>query len=73
MNRFTATCDNFVHTINTTKMVVMPPTATHHRLRCINVNDTELQAIDTFTYLSSNLSRSSKIDAEVTLWIFKAS
>ncbi|VDL97930.1 unnamed protein product [Schistocephalus solidus] len=67
MELFAATCGNFGLRISTEKMVVMQQslpnslyTAAH-----INVNGTQLKSVDTFAYLGSNLSRSTKVDDEI--------
>ncbi|VDL93992.1 unnamed protein product [Schistocephalus solidus] len=57
------------------KTVVMhqlPPNTTYNAAR-INVKGPQLKSINTFTYLCSNLSPSTKIDDEVTHRIAKAS
>ncbi|VDL89928.1 unnamed protein product [Schistocephalus solidus] len=61
--------------MSTEKTVVMhwpPPNTTYHAPR-ININGAQLKAVDTFTYLGSNLSRMNKIDDEVAHHIAKAS
>ncbi|VDL99837.1 unnamed protein product [Schistocephalus solidus] len=57
------------------KTVVMhqPPPNTIYNAPHINFNDTQLKTLDTFTYLNSHLSRSTRIDDEVAYWIAKAS
>nr|VZI12858.1 unnamed protein product [Spirometra erinaceieuropaei] len=72
---FAAACNNFCLVINTEKTVIMhhlPPDAAYSTSQ-INVNGTQLQLVDSFTYLGSNPSRSTKIDDEVTLRISKVS
>ncbi|BHF70047.1 hypothetical protein SprV_0301309600 [Sparganum proliferum] len=64
MDLFTTACINFGLVINTEKTVVM------HRLSLdaarvapqINVNGTQLQVVDSFTYLDSTLPLNTKID-----------
>nr|VZH95994.1 unnamed protein product [Spirometra erinaceieuropaei] len=75
MNLFTAACVNFGTAINTEKVVVMhqPPPGTAYVALQINVNGAQLQVVDNFTYLSSTLSRTIKIDDEVARRISKAS
>nr|VZI00887.1 unnamed protein product [Spirometra erinaceieuropaei] len=55
--------------INTEKTVVMhqptPNTAPLHNAPKISVNGTQLQVLDNFPYLSSTLSRNTKIDDEI--------
>ncbi|VDL97222.1 unnamed protein product [Schistocephalus solidus] len=48
-----------------------PPNTTNIAAH-INVNGAQLKSVDTFSYLGSNLSRSTKIDDEVTHRITKA-
>ncbi|BHF68222.1 hypothetical protein SprV_0301125500 [Sparganum proliferum] len=66
MDLFAASCENFGLIINTEKAVVMqqPPPNTAHSAPQISVNGTQLQVVDNFTYLGSNLSRSTKIDGK---------
>ncbi|VDL95924.1 unnamed protein product [Schistocephalus solidus] len=75
MHLFAAACDNFGLCINTEKTVVMhqPSPNTLYTAAHINVNGTQLKAVDTFTYLDSNLSRSTKVDDEIAHRITKAS
>ncbi|VDL91036.1 unnamed protein product [Schistocephalus solidus] len=75
MDFFTAACENFGLCINTEKTVVMhqPPPNTYQKAARIYVNGTQLKSVDTFTYLSRNLSCSTKIDDEGTHRIAKAS
>nr|VZI44811.1 unnamed protein product [Spirometra erinaceieuropaei] len=73
MNRF-SDCYNFGLIIGTEKTVVMhqPPPNAADNVPQFNVSDTQLQAVDTFTYLGSALSSSIKIDDEMARWISKA-
>nr|VZI49121.1 unnamed protein product [Spirometra erinaceieuropaei] len=61
---FAAACNNFGLTTNTEKTVIMhqPPLNSAYSAHHININGEQLQAVDTFTYLGSILSRSIKID-----------
>ncbi|VDL90897.1 unnamed protein product [Schistocephalus solidus] len=73
MDLFATTSENFGLRINTEKTMVIhkpPPNTTYNAPR-INLNGAQLKAVDTYTYLDSNLSRSSKIDDEVASWIVK--
>ncbi|VDM03428.1 unnamed protein product [Schistocephalus solidus] len=67
--------DNFGLRINTEKTVVMhePSHNTLYTVAHINVNGAQLKPVDTFTYLGSNLSRSTKVDDEIAHQIAKAS
>ncbi|BHF58540.1 hypothetical protein SprV_0100149200 [Sparganum proliferum] len=69
-----AACDNFSLVINTEETVVMhqPPPDNAYVAPQINVNGTNLLAVDNFTYLNSTLSRNTKIDDEVSRRISKA-
>ncbi|VDM03518.1 unnamed protein product [Schistocephalus solidus] len=60
MDLFTAACDNFGLRINTEKTVVMhqPSPNTLYAAAHINLNGAQIKSVDTFTYLGSNLSRS---------------
>ncbi|VDL94064.1 unnamed protein product [Schistocephalus solidus] len=49
-----------------------PPNTTYTAVH-INVNGTHLKSMDTFTYLGSNLSRSTKVDDEIAHRVAKAS
>ena len=72
---FSSACDNFGLTISTTKTEVMYQTAPgkpYHE-PCITVKGHKLQAVDSFTYLGSTLSREFNIDVEVNNRIAKAS
>ncbi|VDM03478.1 unnamed protein product [Schistocephalus solidus] len=63
MDLFAAACGNFVMFSNMEKMVVLHqplPNTTYNAPR-IYVNGTQIKAVDTFTYLGSNLSRSTQI------------
>ncbi|VDM00171.1 unnamed protein product [Schistocephalus solidus] len=64
MDLFTATCNNFGQRINTGRISVMhqPPRNTTFNAARINVNGAQLISLNTFTYLGSNLLRSTKID-----------
>ncbi|VDL85224.1 unnamed protein product [Schistocephalus solidus] len=75
MDLFAAACDNFGLRINTEKTVVMhqPPPNTPYSAAHINVNGAQLKSVDTFTYLGSNLSRSTNVDDEIAHRIAKAS
>nr|VZI44831.1 unnamed protein product [Spirometra erinaceieuropaei] len=69
-NLFVAACDKFGLVINTQKTVVMhqpPPDAAK-----ISMSDAQLLVVDNFMYLSSTLSRISKIDNEMACRISKA-
>ncbi|BHF63668.1 hypothetical protein SprV_0200666200 [Sparganum proliferum] len=74
---FAAACENFGLIINTEKKVVMhePPSnmAPPHNAPQISVNGIQLQVVENFPYLGGSLSRSIKIEAEVTRRISKAS
>nr|VZI43731.1 unnamed protein product [Spirometra erinaceieuropaei] len=75
MDIFAIACDNFDLAINTEKTVFLhqsPPDAACVPPQ-INVNDVQMQAVDNFTYVSSTLSRNTKIDDDVAHRIFKAS
>nr|VZI38648.1 unnamed protein product [Spirometra erinaceieuropaei] len=75
MDLFTAVCNNANFIVNTEKTMVMhqPPANAAYNAHNINTNGAQLQTEDTFTYLSSTLSCSTKIDEEVAHWISKAS
>ncbi|BHF58792.1 hypothetical protein SprV_0100174700 [Sparganum proliferum] len=75
MDLFSTACEDFGLIINTEKKVVMhqPPPNTAHNAPQITVNGTQLQVVDNFTYLGSNLFHSAKIKDEVARQIFKAS
>ncbi|VDL89013.1 unnamed protein product [Schistocephalus solidus] len=64
---FAAACDNFGLLTNTEKTVVMPqpPLNTTYTAAHINVNGDQLKSVDTFMYLGSNLSHSTKVDDEI--------
>nr|VZI45309.1 unnamed protein product [Spirometra erinaceieuropaei] len=68
MDLFPAACENFDPIVNTQKTVFMhqppPNTAPHDALHVI-MNEVQLQVVDNFMYLSSTLSRSTKIDDKV--------
>ncbi|BHF58803.1 hypothetical protein SprV_0100175800 [Sparganum proliferum] len=75
MDLFFTAREDFGLIINTEKKVVMhqPPPNTAHNASQITVNGTQLQVVDNFTYLGSNLFHSAKIKDEVARQIFKAS
>nr|VZI06769.1 unnamed protein product [Spirometra erinaceieuropaei] len=77
LNLFSVACENFGLIINRKKMVVMhqpPPNATPlSNAPQISMNGTQQQVVDSFPYLGSTLSRSTKIDDEVARRISKAS
>nr|VZI38386.1 unnamed protein product [Spirometra erinaceieuropaei] len=78
MDLFSAACENFGLVINTQKTVVMhqppPNSATAPNAPPqISMNGTQLQVVENFPYLSSTLSRNTKIDDEVANRISKAS
>uniref|UniRef100_A0A183TDS6 Reverse transcriptase domain-containing protein n=1 Tax=Schistocephalus solidus TaxID=70667 RepID=A0A183TDS6_SCHSO len=72
---FAAACDNFGLRSNTEKTVVMhqSPSNTIYTAAHTKNNSTQLKSVDNFTYLGRNLSRSTKVDNEIALWIAKAS
>ncbi|VDL91603.1 unnamed protein product [Schistocephalus solidus] len=72
---FAAACDNFELHNNTEKTVVMhqPLPNTTYTAAHRNVNGTRLKSVYTFTYLGRNLSRSTKVDDEITHRIVKDS
>ena len=74
VNHFSRACDNFGFTISTKKTEVMhqpAPRKMHHEPH-IFVNDEQLKATDSFTYLGSTLSREANIDVEVDNRLSKA-
>jgi len=75
MDCFSRACDNFGLIINTKKTEVMyqPTPGQPYQEPHITVKGQELQAVDSFTYLGSTLSRAVNIDAEVINRIAKAS
>ena len=75
MDSFSATCYNFGLTISTKKTEVMlrPAPGNRYFERQISVNGQNPQAVETFTYLGSTLSRKATIDAEIKNRISKAS
>ena len=75
MDCFSRACDNFGLTINTQKTEIMyqPAPGKPYERPHVTVNGTTLNAVDNFTYLGSNLSRSVLIDNEVNSRIAKAS
>nr|VZI24298.1 unnamed protein product [Spirometra erinaceieuropaei] len=70
-----AACEKFGLIINTEKTVVMhqPSPDAAYVAPNINVNGTQLQVVDNFTYLGITLTRHTKIDDEVARRISKAS
>nr|VZI43853.1 unnamed protein product [Spirometra erinaceieuropaei] len=74
MDFFAAVCDNFDLVTNTEEVVVhQPPPDAAYVATQVNVNATQLQLTDNFTYPGSTLFRTTKIDAEVARRITKAS
>ena len=75
MNSFSSACDNFGLTISTKKTEVLYQPAPGHPYRepNITVKGQKLQAVESFTYLGSTLSRAATIDAEINNRIAKAS
>ena len=75
MDSFSAACNNFGLTISTKKTEVMfqPAPGNQYHEPQITVNRQTLQAVETFTYLASTLSRTATIDAEINNTISKAS
>nr|VZI49532.1 unnamed protein product [Spirometra erinaceieuropaei] len=75
MDLFAAACEKFGLIINTEKTVVMhkPSPDAAYVTPNINVNGTQLQVLDNFTYLGITLTRHTKIDNEVARRISKAS
>ena len=75
MDSFSAACNNFGLSISTKKTEVMfqPAPGNQYYEPQISVNGQTLQAVETFTYLGSTLSRRATIDAEINNRIFKAS
>ncbi|KAL8595830.1 hypothetical protein ACOMHN_012248 [Nucella lapillus] len=75
MDSLSSVCNNFGLTISTKKTEVMyqpVPNKQYHEPQ-ITVNGQTLQAVETFTYLGSTLSRNANIDAETNNRISKAS
>ena len=74
MDSFSAACNNFGLTITTKKTEVMfqPAPGNQYHEPQITVNGQTLQAVETFTYLGSTLSRAASIDAEINNRISKA-
>ncbi|BHF60980.1 hypothetical protein SprV_0100395000 [Sparganum proliferum] len=72
---FAAACDNFGLVVSTEKTVVthQPPPNAVYVTPQLNINGTQMQVVDNFTYLGSTLSRITKIDDEVFRRISKAS
>ena len=75
MDCFSSACDNFGLNISTKKTDVMfqPAPGNQYHEPQISVNGQTLQAVETFTYLGSTLSRNTNIDAEINNRISKAS
>ena len=75
MDSLSAACNNFGLTISAKKTEVMfqPAPGNQYHKPQISVNGQTLQAVETFTYLGSTLSRTTTIDAEINNRISKAS
>ena len=75
IDSFSTACDNFGLTISTKKTEVMfqPAPGNQYHEPQITVNGQTLQAVETFTYPGSTLSRTATIDAEINNRISKAS
>ncbi|BHF84158.1 hypothetical protein SprV_0902730800 [Sparganum proliferum] len=75
MDLFAATSYNFDLIISADKTVAMhqPPPNAAYSAPHTNASVSQLHAVDTLTYLGSILSRSTKIDDELSLRISKAS
>ena len=75
MDRFSSACDNFGLTISTKRTEVMfqPAPENQYHEPQIQVNGQTLQAVKTFIYLGSTLSRNVTIDAEINSRISEAS
>ena len=75
MDSLSAACNNFGLTISTKKTEVMfqPAPVNQYHEPQISVNGQTLQAVETFIYLGSTLSRTTTIDAEINNRISKAS
>ncbi|VDL95323.1 unnamed protein product [Schistocephalus solidus] len=75
MDLFAAIFDKFGLRLNSEKTIVryQPSPNTLYTAAHINVNGAQLKSVDTFTYLGSNLSRSTKVDDEIAHRIAKAS
>ena len=75
MDRFSASCTAFGLTISIKKTKVMftPPPGTAYIEPSIFVNGFKLEAVNTFVYLGSTMSRDGTLDAEITHRIEKAS
>ncbi|XP_076035371.1 uncharacterized protein LOC143021649 [Oratosquilla oratoria] len=75
MDMLSSACDYFGLTISTKKTEVMyqPAPGKQYQEPQIQVNGQTLQAVDTFTYLGSTLSRNATIDADINYRISKAS
>ena len=67
MDGFSAACNNFGLTISTkkTKVMFQPAPGNQYHKPQIIVKGQTLQAVETFTYLGSTLSRTATIDAEI--------
>ena len=74
MDRFSSACDAFGLTISTKKTEVLyqPASRTDKSNPVIAVNGEPLKAVDKFTYLGSTLSKSVRIDDEISGRIAKA-
>ncbi|BHF73895.1 hypothetical protein SprV_0401697900 [Sparganum proliferum] len=72
---FADACDNFGLIINTEKAVIMhqPLPINAHNASQISLDGIQLQGMESFTYVCSALSHSTKIDDEVVRWISKPS
>ncbi|VDM01247.1 unnamed protein product [Schistocephalus solidus] len=75
MDLFAAAWDKFGLRINTEKTVMMhqPPPSIIYTTAHSNVPGGQLKSVETFTYLGSNLTRSTKVDDEIAHRIAKAS
>ena len=75
VNKFASACDNFGLTISTKKTEVLfqPSPIAAYKQPHIKVGDTELNAVNSFTYLGSTITRNCTIDSEVDARIAKAS
>ena len=75
MNSFSSACDNFGLTISTKKTEVLyqPEPGHPYQEPNIAVKGQKLQAVESFTYLGSTLSRAATIDTEINNRIAKAS
>ena len=75
MNSFSASCNIFGLTISTknTEVMLRPAPGNRYFEPQISVDGQNLQAVETFTYLGSALSRTATIDAEINNRISKVS